>query len=97
MPFWMPFTLDLDLQLYFGVLRVDLCAFRASRGTTMAAEDTLFTKIIRGDIPSCEVARGEGWYAFLDINPRCCHPIWSLSHLLNIVSADVTGTLSWYL
>ena len=33
-------------------------------------EPTLFTKIIRGEVPSSEVARGEGWYAFLDIFPR---------------------------
>lgn len=31
---------------------------------------TLFTKIIQGAIPSSKVAAGEGWYAFLDINPR---------------------------
>ena len=31
---------------------------------------TLFTKIIKGEIPSCKVTEGEGWYAFLDINPR---------------------------
>lgn len=34
------------------------------------AEDTLFTKIIRGEIPSSKVAEGELWYAFLDIFPR---------------------------
>ena len=33
------------------------------------SEPTLFTKIIRGVIPSSEVARGSTWYAFLDINP----------------------------
>jgi len=32
-------------------------------------EPTLFTKIIRGDIPSSIVAQGSRWYAFLDINP----------------------------
>mmetsp|Transcript_36553 Transcript_36553/g.123751 ORF Transcript_36553/g.123751 Transcript_36553/m.123751 type:complete len:110 (-) Transcript_36553:14-343(-) len=31
---------------------------------------SLFTKIIRKEIPSCKVAGGELWYAFLDINPR---------------------------
>ena len=31
---------------------------------------SLFTKIIKGDIPSSKVASGELWYAFLDINPR---------------------------
>jgi len=31
---------------------------------------SLFTKIIRKEIPSCKVGAGELWYAFLDINPR---------------------------
>ena len=31
---------------------------------------SIFTKIIKGEIPSCKVAEGPSWYAFLDINPR---------------------------
>jgi histidine triad (HIT) family protein len=31
---------------------------------------SLFTKIINGEIPSSMVAKGEGWFAFLDIFPR---------------------------
>mmetsp|Transcript_19735 Transcript_19735/g.51933 ORF Transcript_19735/g.51933 Transcript_19735/m.51933 type:complete len:143 (+) Transcript_19735:20-448(+) len=31
---------------------------------------SIFTKIIQGTIPSSKVAKGETWYAFLDINPR---------------------------
>ena len=39
-------------------------------------EATLFTKIIRGEIPSSKVAEGETWYAFLDIYPRrICHTL----------------------
>lgn len=34
------------------------------------ADMSLFTKIIRKEIPSCKVGGGELWYAFLDINPR---------------------------
>ena len=34
------------------------------------ADKTLFEMIVCGDIPSHEVARGDGWYSFLDINPR---------------------------
>ena len=30
---------------------------------------TLFTKIIRGDIPSFRIAENDKFYAFLDINP----------------------------
>lgn len=37
----------------------------ARRGMT-----TLFERILSGEIPSHEVAKGEGWYAFLDIFPR---------------------------
>ncbi|MBJ61460.1 MAG: HIT family protein [Euryarchaeota archaeon] len=33
------------------------------------SEPSLFTKIIRGEIPSSMVAQGITWYAFLDINP----------------------------
>jgi histidine triad (HIT) family protein len=31
---------------------------------------TIFTKIIKGDIPSYKVAENEKFYAFLDINPN---------------------------
>lgn len=31
---------------------------------------TLFERIVQGDLPSHPVARGEGWYAFLDVFPR---------------------------
>jgi len=31
---------------------------------------TLFERILSGEIPSHEVAKGNGWYAFLDIFPR---------------------------
>ena len=30
---------------------------------------TIFTKIVRGEIPSYKVAEDERYYAFLDINP----------------------------
>lgn len=31
--------------------------------------ESIFTKIIRGDIPSYKIAENEHYYAFLDINP----------------------------
>ena len=34
------------------------------------AEQTLFERILSGEIPSHKIASGEGWYAFLDIFPR---------------------------
>ena len=34
------------------------------------SDQTLFSKIIAGEIPSHMVASGDGWFAFLDIFPR---------------------------
>ncbi|CAI8353350.1 MAG: putative HIT-like protein [Euryarchaeota archaeon UBA443] len=34
------------------------------------AEQTLFERILSGEIPSHKIASGDGWYAFLDIFPR---------------------------
>mgnify|MGYP006061490445 FL=1 len=34
------------------------------------SDQTLFSKIIAGEIPSHRVASGDNWYAFLDIFPR---------------------------
>ena len=34
------------------------------------SDQTLFSKIIAGEIPSHKVASGDDWYAFLDIFPR---------------------------
>jgi len=34
------------------------------------AEQTLFERILSGEIPSHKIGSGEGWYAFLDIFPR---------------------------
>ena len=31
---------------------------------------TLFERIVQGELPSHPVARGDGWYAFLDLFPR---------------------------
>ncbi|RAH15451.1 MAG: HIT family protein [Methanobacteriota archaeon] len=55
----------------------------------MSNSPTLFSKIIDGQIPSFEVARGETWMAFLDINPRrdghtLVVPFEEKSHLSNL-------------
>ena len=34
------------------------------------AEETLFERILSGEIPSHTIGSGEGWFAFLDIFPR---------------------------
>ena len=33
-------------------------------------DQTIFEKILSGEIPSYEIGRGNNWYAFLDISPR---------------------------
>ena len=33
-------------------------------------DQTLFEKILSGEVPSHEICRGDNWYAFLDIFPR---------------------------
>ena len=50
------------------------------------AEPTLFTRIIRGEVPAHIIARSEYWVAFLDIYPRrpghtLVVPIEPVSHL----------------
>ena len=61
------------------------------------ADETLFERIISGEIPSHVVAKGEGWYAFLDINPRrpghtLVVPNKGVSHLAKL-SASEAGFL----
>ena len=61
------------------------------------ADETLFERIISGEIPSHGVAKGEGWYAFLDINPRrpghtLVVPNKGVSHLAKL-SANQAGRL----
>lgn len=61
------------------------------------ADETLFERIISGEIPSHGVAKGDGWYAFLDINPRrpghtLVVPNKGVSHLAKL-SANQAGRL----
>ena len=44
---------------------------------------TIFTKIIKGDIPSYKVAESQDFYAFLDINPN------SVGHTLCVPKKEV--------
>ena len=62
--------------------RID--SLKENRGTM--AEPTLFTRIIRGEVPAHIIARSEYWVAFLDIYPRrpghtLVVPIEEVSHL----------------
>ncbi len=44
---------------------------------------TIFTKIIKGDIPSYKIAEDEKYYAFLDINP------FSKGHVLVVPKVEI--------
>ena len=57
------------------------------------ADETLFERIISGEIPSHVVAKGDGWYAFLDINPRrpghtLVVPYKGVSHLAKLSGSE---------
>jgi len=57
------------------------------------ADETLFEKIVSGQIPSHSVGRGDGWYAFLDINPRrpghtLVVPNKGVSHLAKLSASE---------
>jgi len=54
-------------------------------------ESSIFSKIIDEEIPASFVAKGEGWVAFLDINPRAeghtlVVPVGQAQHLRNLSS-----------
>ena len=53
----------------------------------MSKPVTLFSKIIEGEIPCFEIARGENWLSFLDINPN------SVGHTLCIPKKEVDNVL----
>ena len=60
------------------------------------SEDTLFGKIIAGEIPSHKVASGDNWYAFLDIYPRreghtLVIPHKQVVNLQDLSSVEVAG------
>ena len=62
--------------------RID--SLKENRGAM--AEPTLFTRIIRGEVPAHIIARSDHWIAFLDIYPRrpghtLVVPIEEVSHL----------------
>ncbi len=59
-------------------------------------EQTLFGKIIAGDIPSHRVASGGDWYAFLDILPRreghtLVVPVKQVSNLQDLNEQEVAN------
>ncbi len=57
---------------------------------------TIFTKIIKGEIPSYKIAENELFYAFLDINPLAkghtlVIPKWETDYILDMDDADLGG------
>ena len=61
----------------------------------MSKPVTLFSKIIEGEIPCFEIARGENWLSFLDINPRrpghtLVVPNEPVTHLAKLTSKQIS-------
>ncbi|DAC31348.1 MAG: HIT family hydrolase [Euryarchaeota archaeon] len=60
------------------------------------SDQTLFSKIIAGEIPSHRVASGDNWYAFLDIFPRrqghtLVVPHQPVTNLQDLNEFEITG------
>ncbi|WP_370390540.1 HIT family protein [uncultured Winogradskyella sp.] len=61
---------------------------------------TLFTKIIKGEIPSYKVAETEEFFAFLDINPNSkghtlCIPKLEVDKIFDLDEATYTGLMQF--
>ena len=52
-------------------------------------EDTIFTKIVKGEIPCYKVAEDENFFAFLDISPI------AKGHVLVITKLQTCPTSCW--
>ncbi|MBL6731591.1 MAG: HIT family protein [Candidatus Poseidoniaceae archaeon] len=63
------------------------------------SDQTLFEKILSGEIPSHEIGRGDNWYAFLDIFPRreghtLVVPHKAVSRLSQLNDQEIAGLFS---
>ena len=63
------------------------------------SDQTLFEKILSGEIPSHEIGRGNNWYAFLDIFPRreghtLVVPHKAVSRLSQLSDEQIAGLFS---
>ena len=61
---------------------------------------SIFTKIIRGDIPSYKIAEDEDFYAFLDINPNAkghtlCVPKKEVDKILDLDETTYMGLMAF--
>jgi histidine triad (HIT) family protein len=57
---------------------------------------SIFTKILRGDIPSYKIAETEDYYAFLDIRPMMeghtlCIPKREVDYYFNLTEEEIAG------
>ena len=63
------------------------------------SDQTLFEKILSGEIPSHEIGRGNSWYAFLDIFPQreghtLVVPHKAVSRLSQLNDQEIAGLFS---
>ena len=65
--------------------------FHAKTLTTM--EDTIFTKIVKGEIPCYKVAEDENFFAFLDISPIAKGHVLVITKLQNDYIFDLPDEL----
>jgi histidine triad (HIT) family protein len=61
---------------------------------------TIFTKIIKGEIPSYKIAEDENYYAFLDINPNAkghalVIPKQEVNKIFDLDEATYSGLMSF--
>ena len=56
-------------------------------------EDTIFTKIVKGEIPCCKVAEDENFFAFLDISPIAKGHVLVITKLQNDYIFDLPDEL----
>ena len=61
---------------------------------------SIFTKIIKGDIPSYKIAEEDDYFAFLDINPNAkghtlCIPKKEVDRIFDLDEATYTGLMAF--
>lgn len=60
--------------------------------------ETIFTKIVKGEIPSCKIAEDDNFYAFLDINPLAeghtlVIPKYPTDYIFDLNDSDLAGMI----
>ena len=62
--------------------------------------ESIFTKIIKGDIPSYKIAEDDNFFAFLDINPNAkghtlCVPKNEVDKIMDMEEAEYLGLMAF--